>query len=780
MTQYYLKTLRKALTAVSMLVLTACVHGSMRVDVEVYDGPLSKTLDVQVAELIGTNQLTFEVMRIMVRELHLSQCRLGCFGSGLDGATDARRLCSAPIASTNGKGYEDISSSLSMRYADDGLSGTAQLENARRIFPPFVLETLYPYYFPEQRKRDGQFVYKLRDRANIEKTLAIATNFEEQVVNLRNDIVVESAKPTPDDIKIGLLTEQSDQLEKEANELKADLALRPATDVETALEIAQQLKDIADNLSEDEDGKYKRRLEKSVDKIRKSASKRQIENLEGKYRGRWQWPLSEKKSYMLTSEEDTIHQVCPALNDVKANIANILAANNLAELEYFSKQVDDNDIQKGFKNDDNKDFLMSSYDFLEPENTPLHARTPADTQKLITYAQKTAQFARILREGAEHWATTQSTILLESRRARIAITRASIAAAELGNELSGRADAVIRQLDGQTKSDILRQQIATSAYLREAEGTDYLNLPDWLEAYPPRPGDTWSQEDRTRMLERLITDANWSKVNTVFAQGAGNTAKVLVKDDIGNWNLKSYENDPTEVLETFTDLGVQAASLVGSAVAPGSGQIAATLRNLRETADALPEINKVQAYTLGVGSTGKGKFNNANTRLAGRVQGIYEDAKKLNTDLHDRINTDRENILPGLEADEAAKKETRDRALGDLKEAAGQVAVTGAEKVKADNELAANPGDAELIAKQLQAKASNDAAVSAYESKSEELETTQAAFYAAKAAHDAAKAKITAMEAELATLPKTAIAQISELLNNQDDVLETLSEMENQ
>ena len=44
------------------------------------------------------------------------------------------------------------------------------------------------------------------------------------------------------------------------------------------------------------------------------------------------------------------------------------------------------------------------------------------------------------------------------------------------------------------------------------------------------------------MVEQLIGDTYWAPVNHVFASGQGKVRMAYVKDEIGNWNLKNFDN----------------------------------------------------------------------------------------------------------------------------------------------------------------------------------------------------------------------------------------------
>ncbi|MFZ1673383.1 MAG: hypothetical protein WAT82_08430, partial [Nitrospira sp.] len=59
-------------------------------------------------------------------------------------------------------------------------------------------------------------------------------------------------------------------------------------------------------------------------------------------------------------------------------------------------------------------------------------------------------------------------------------------------------------------------------------------------------------EERIKIVDRLYADHFWSKINTVYASGRGKAQMAFIKDETGNWNLKSFDNDPTELLDAYT------------------------------------------------------------------------------------------------------------------------------------------------------------------------------------------------------------------------------------
>ena len=178
--------------------------------------------------------------------------------------------------------------------------------------------------------------------------------------------------------------------------------------------------------------------------------------------------------------------------------------------------------------------------------------------------QQVARVAMKLKAKAMYWAETQVGLAPCRREVRIAIATFANLASEYSNQLESLADGLQWQL-GEEGKGINAKQLPLSVYLRNAETTDFLNLYTWNRAAAPaiweemllHPSTAFSSEetaDRVRVIERLMADYNWEKVNTVYGSGQGDFAMALIKDEIGNWNLKSFDSDPTELIEAYTKL----------------------------------------------------------------------------------------------------------------------------------------------------------------------------------------------------------------------------------
>lgn len=213
---------------------------------------------------------------------------------------------------------------------------------------------------------------------------------------------------------------------------------------------------------------------------------------------------------------------------------------------------------------------------------------------------------------------------------RIAMTFFVEAVSEYGNQLEARADALLKQL-GTYGHD--RRELPLSTHLRDSEPTDFLHLFEWIDGHIPRGWDylnfnfSPNVRERIKIVERLYGDHFWSKINTVYASGRGKTQMAFIKDETGNWNLKSFANDPTELLEAYTNVAkkaLQKAAEIAAGAATGGGSSASLLlaKQLRDFA-AETEPDKVISQTSPAGSL---SLDHLRTRLADKLDPIQFNA----------------------------------------------------------------------------------------------------------------------------------------------------------
>jgi hypothetical protein len=162
-------------------------------------------------------------------------------------------------------------------------------------------------------------------------------------------------------------------------------------------------------------------------------------------------------------------------------------------------------------------------------------------------------------------------------KVRVAAVTTMTAAAEYGNQLKSRADALLKQIGDE---GLDRRELPPGVALRDSNPTDFIELYRWSDAasydliakYVQGIG---SVTDRTKILARLFADHFWSKINTVYASGRGKVNMALIKDDVGNWNLKSFDNDPEELLNEYTAFSKASIQKAIAAVSSGNASLAA-------------------------------------------------------------------------------------------------------------------------------------------------------------------------------------------------------------
>lgn len=256
-----------------------------------------------------------------------------------------------------------------------------------------------------------------------------------------------------------------------------------------------------------------------------------------------------------------------------------------------------------------------------------------------TLRQAIAQVAEVsvrLKSKAFFWATATAASMPESVTVRALTSSFMVTAAEYANQMLTHADALLQQMAGAN-----RRELPISVLLRETTPTQFLNTYVWNRAVAPallfdqvtRPGSAFSSEetrDRVRVIERLYDDHHWARINTAFATGQGDTSMAFIKDDIGNWNLKSFDNDPSELLQAYRNLGFAGLQMATTAIRDlatpgGSGAAAASL---------LDTANRV---ALGRGSApaqaGGVGIETLHRRALGRLTQMKTDAGREQEDL---------------------------------------------------------------------------------------------------------------------------------------------------
>lgn len=181
---------------------------------------------------------------------------------------------------------------------------------------------------------------------------------------------------------------------------------------------------------------------------------------------------------------------------------------------------------------------------------------------------------------------------------RIAQSIFAVMSSEFGNLIGSRVDALMTQQYGYEdkvgdNGPISRSQLHLSKYLSDSSVTKVPNLYEWYNAKVPGmieewnyfiPGNNPSMRERVRIYETIFNDIYWSNVNTVYASGVDKVNMALIRDEIGNWNLKNFDNDPTELLGAYKNLTIQsintAIELAGKSASGGSLELAQRAANI--------------------------------------------------------------------------------------------------------------------------------------------------------------------------------------------------------
>ena len=207
-----------------------------------------------------------------------------------------------------------------------------------------------------------------------------------------------------------------------------------------------------------------------------------------------------------------------------------------------------------------------------------------------SYLQKVVRLATEMRGQATRWAVATTPGPSPDYKVRIAVVNIIVAMAEYGNQLKARADALLKQVDRSQdeQTGVDRRELPPSVFFRASEPTEFSHLYEWLDASAPAyvTEDFWqwpfyilgkvnplyspeSVIDRTKMVDRLFADLHWAKINTVYASGRGEVNMALIKDDVGNWNLKSFDNDPADLLQAYNDLSITALKKASKIITNG-------------------------------------------------------------------------------------------------------------------------------------------------------------------------------------------------------------------
>jgi hypothetical protein len=238
---------------------------------------------------------------------------------------------------------------------------------------------------------------------------------------------------------------------------------------------------------------------------------------------------------------------------------------------------------------------------------------------LVEFAVKISALATQFKAKAFFYASDQYKTVPKDETVRAKLTDFTTLTSEFSRQIAGRTTVLYKQV-AENESG---KKLAVSDHLRDASPTVFLNLYNWYDAtYASSEEKTGlTAADRVRLGKQLFADHYWTKINEVYASGQGDVSMAFIKDDIGNWNLKSFENNPTELLDAYRELslaGIQAATEVAANIASGGGAPAA--------------LSLASNFALG-------RVGSSRTALANdiRVESLHANAQAELSDLRDKV-----------------------------------------------------------------------------------------------------------------------------------------------
>jgi hypothetical protein len=338
-------------------------------------------------------------------------------------------------------------------------------------------------------------------------------------------------------------------------------------------------------------------------------------------------------------------------------------------------------------------------------------KVAADLRRLeVVAAQDSLRLMRKLEERAWYWGTQH--LGSGQKEYREIYARFGQLVSDYANLIASRVDTVLKQ----TGTNLRAADLSTADHLRDAAPTAYLALYDWLETdernrvpggrtYGPlvfrRGADGLDARERVRMAEQLFDDRYWTNINRVYASGQGEVRMAFIRDEIGNWNLKSFQNDPEKLLDAYRKVSIAGLNLIAKVAAapqPGralvdvAGRFAAGRTNTPAAvlqlsrgidlarADALANLTTLQNdYTSDLA---KRQATLADATAAAAAEKTTYDSKQTDVDTQSRalesngilLNAERARD-PRDEAGIAALENERLRILADLNTARTDLAV---------------------------------------------------------------------------------------------------------
>lgn len=251
---------------------------------------------------------------------------------------------------------------------------------------------------------------------------------------------------------------------------------------------------------------------------------------------------------------------------------------------------------------DSLDLIRKLNQLLGEHYKSLH-NSQIDTAKATDILRDVAEFSSALRAKGFRWAVASTAGQSFNLSVRIAVFNFVVSASEFGNQLQARADTLMKQFSANGHD---RRELPLSSYLRETGPTDFVHLYDWMngsiDAFRYNLPEflftgMWpaSVGGRVKVVDRLFADHFWSRINMVYTSGKGHVGMAFVKDELGNWNLKNFDNAPGELLDAYMQLGTSLVKKAGQmALAVNSGGGTEALNSLKGIQALVQEAHSVE------------------------------------------------------------------------------------------------------------------------------------------------------------------------------------------
>lgn len=300
-------------------------------------------------------------------------------------------------------------------------------------------------------------------------------------------------------------------------------------------------------------------------------------------------------------------------------------------------------------------------------------------------------------------------------------------------------------------------KLPTGDYLQDVDPSRFVDAFGWFNAALESKGTgALSRRDRTRVIQALTADYYWSKVNEVYASGQGDVSMAFIKDELGNWNLKSYTNDPARLLSAYRGATNAALSTVAKLARSAAGDPTAVAKGsaVLDLADRLATGKPTAAPSIGMLG-----LADLRRRTRERLDTMKARTEARETALLGPATTQG---LPRT-GGELTALEASARAAGDAAEAARQAAsVRQAERDAQQTRLAGCPADATCV------QALSDAITT--------LGVAQAEYQSRLTAQRTAEAKLAVAQAEASTLSDRAAEGVDQILGEYQHDLATLQQ----